>query len=54
MELTLVGTPQQTIEEWIQANGARKYKFIEMSLEERFIEYTEPQGQKKLFSWETR
>lgn len=53
LELTLVSTPEEKIAQWLKASGAEKCQAVKMNLEDQFIEYTAPQGRKKLFQWET-
>lgn len=53
LELTLVGTEDEKIEKWIKYSGAEKFQHIKMNLEDQFIEYTEPPGNKRLFQWES-
>ena len=53
LELTLVSTPEEKIAQWLEASGAEKCQTVKMNLEDQFIEYTAPQGRKKLFQWET-
>ena len=52
VELILVGTSDEEIEEWAEKSGACEHKYIKMNLEDQFIEYTEPANGKKLFQWE--
>ncbi len=53
LELTLVATPEEKIDQWVKASGAEKCQSVKMNLEDQFIEYTAPQGRKNLFQWET-
>ena len=52
LEVTLVGTNEQKIDEWAKSAGATQYKILQMNLEDQFIEFTAPPGRKKLFQWE--
>ena len=52
LELTLVGTTQQQIQSWANNKNALEFQQIEMNLEDRFIEFTQPKKDKKLFQWE--
>ena len=54
LELTLVSTPEEKIDQWVKTSGAEKYQPVKMNLEDQFIEYTAPKGRKKLFQWETK
>jgi ABC-2 type transport system ATP-binding protein len=54
LELTLVATPDEKIDQWVKASGAEKCQIVKMNLEDQFIEYTAPKGRKKLFQWETK
>jgi len=52
LEVTLVGTNEEKIDEWAKSAGAAQYKIVQMNLEDQFIEFTAPPGRKKLFQWE--
>jgi ABC-2 type transport system ATP-binding protein len=52
LELVLVGTADEKITEWASSAGATDYQAVNMNLEDQFIEYTAPAGQKKPFVWE--
>jgi len=52
LELTLVGTEEEKINEWARSAGAEKCEIIQMNLEDQFIEFTAPSDRKKLFQWE--
>jgi ABC-2 type transport system ATP-binding protein len=52
LELTLVGTEDHVIASWAQSVGADDFQIVQTSLEDQFIEYTEPPERKKLFEWE--
>ncbi len=52
LELVLVGTEEEKIVEWAKSAGAMDYQPVNMNLEDQFIEYTAPAGQRKMFQWE--
>jgi ABC-2 type transport system ATP-binding protein len=52
LELVLVGTADDKIAEWAKSAGSEDYKHVNMNLEDQFIEYTAPAGQRKMFPWE--
>ncbi len=52
LELILVGTDDDRIDDWAKTAGAEKYQIVKMNLEEQFIEYTAPAGRTRLFRWE--
>jgi ABC-2 type transport system ATP-binding protein len=52
LELTLVGGEDHMIEHWANSANAARYTIAKMTLEDQFIEYTEPPNRKKLFKWE--
>lgn len=54
LELTLVATDDEKIDQWVKASGAEKYQSVKMNLEDQFIEYTAPKGRKRLFQWEVK
>jgi len=52
LELVLVGTGNNRIDEWAKVVGAEKHQIVQMNLEDQFIEYTAPASKGKLFRWE--
>ncbi|MHC4836020.1 MAG: ATP-binding cassette domain-containing protein, partial [Planctomycetota bacterium] len=52
LELTLVGTTDEQIEQTAQAVGAKECKRVELNLEDQFIEFTAREKSKPLFQWE--
>ena len=54
LELVVVGADDAKIAGWAKSAGASDYQAVNMNLEDQFIEYTAPVGQKKLFQWEER
>jgi ABC-2 type transport system ATP-binding protein len=52
LETILVGTSEENIAQWAKSAGAAQHKIVQMNLEDQFIEFTAPQGRKKLFQWE--
>jgi ABC-2 type transport system ATP-binding protein len=52
LELILVKTPKETIQQWGQENQADRCEFVPMTLEDQFIEFTAPNHKRKLFKWE--
>jgi ABC-2 type transport system ATP-binding protein len=54
LELTLVGTDDEKIDEWARRCGAENHTIIAMNLEDQFIEFTEPPNRRRLFKWEER
>lgn len=54
LELVLVNTPDERIEQWAKSSAAIDYQSLNINLEEQFIEYTARAGRTKLFTWEAR
>ena len=52
LELTLVGTTDEQIEQTARAVGAKECKRVELNLEDQFIEFTAREKSKPLFQWE--
>ena len=52
LEVTLVGTSDEQIEDWANKAGAANHKYVSMNLEDQFIEFTAPANEKRLFQWE--
>jgi len=52
LELTLIGTSDKQVQAWAGAVGATYHKYIDMNLEDQFIEFTAPDNGKRLFQWE--
>ena len=53
IELVLVKTPDDRIEQWAQSHQAEEVEIADMSLEDQFIEFTAPKQCQTLFRWET-
>ena len=53
LELTLIGTDEETIKQWAQTTGAERHQAVRMNLEDQFIEFTAGPERKRLFQWET-
>jgi len=53
LELVLVGTSEQVMRQWAQANQVSKVEVAAMNLEDQFIEFTAPEQPKRLCQWET-
>jgi ABC-2 type transport system ATP-binding protein len=54
MELTLVGAGDAEIAEYAGQAAATRYDFVEMNLEDQFIEFTAPPNHRRLFQWEEK
>jgi ABC-2 type transport system ATP-binding protein len=52
LEAVVVGISQEEIKQWAEQKGADAAHFVEMNLEDKFIEYTQPGEGKRLFEWE--
>ena len=52
LELTLVGTGAAEVAVWAQQAGTERFDFVEMNLEDQFIEFTTPPHRRRLFQWE--
>lgn len=52
IELVLVNTTEQEIEDWFGRNNAKEYEVIQTNLEDQFIDYTSHENHGKLFKWE--
>ena len=52
LELTLVGVGDAEVAAWAQQAGTECYDFVEMNLEDQFIEFTAPPHRRRLFQWE--
>ena len=52
LELTLVGVGEAEIASWAKQAGTERYDFVEMNLEDQFIEFTAPPHRRRLFQWE--
>jgi ABC-2 type transport system ATP-binding protein len=52
LELTLVGVDDAEVAEWAHQAGAERHDFVEMNLEDQFIEFTAPPNHRRLFQWE--
>lgn len=54
LELTLVGTDDETVAAFAKSARAKTYDVVTMNLEDQFIEFTAPANHKRLFQWEER
>jgi len=52
LELTLVGVGDAEVADWARQAGAERFDFVEMNLEDQFIEFTAPPHRRRLFQWE--
>ncbi len=52
LELTLVGVGDAEVADWARQAGAERFEFVEMNLEDQFIEFTAPPNHRRLFQWE--
>ena len=52
LEAVVVGVSDEEVREWGEKKGAEVVHFVEMNLEDKFIEYTQGEGGKRLFEWE--
>jgi len=52
LELTLVGVDEAEVAAWARQVGTERYDFVEMNLEDQFIEFTAPPHRRRLFQWE--
>ena len=52
VDLLLVGTPQDTLEQWMDQNGGLKHESMPLTLEDQFIEFTAPMSPKRIMRWE--
>ena len=52
VELLLVGTPEETIIEWAQTQGAVRHEILPMTLEDQFIDFTAPEKTRRIMRWE--
>jgi ABC-2 type transport system ATP-binding protein len=52
LELTLVGVDEAEVAAWARRAGTERYDFVEMNLEDQFIEFTAPPHRRRLFQWE--
>lgn len=52
LEAVVVGVGDEEIEQWGKEKGAEVTHFVEMNLEDKFIEYTQGGEGKRLFEWE--
>jgi len=52
LELTLVGVDDAEVAAWADRAGTERFDFVEMNLEDQFIEFTSPPHRKRLFQWE--
>lgn len=52
LELTLVGVDEAEVAAWARQAGTERYDFVEMNLEDQFIEFTAPPHRRRLFQWE--
>ncbi len=52
LELTLVDVGDAEVADWARQAGAERHEFVEMNLEDQFIEFTAPPNHRRLFQWE--
>jgi len=52
LELTLVGVGEAEVAAWARQAGTERLDFVEMNLEDQFIEFTAPPHRRRLFQWE--
>jgi ABC-2 type transport system ATP-binding protein len=52
LEITVVNTAEQVVQDWAKQAGATDCKLVQMTLEDQFIEFTAPAKKGKLFDWE--
>ncbi|MCD4830353.1 MAG: ABC transporter ATP-binding protein [Anaerohalosphaeraceae bacterium] len=52
IETTLINTTDEQIKSWAKGAGAIEYNYLKLSLEDQFIDFTEPNKKGKLFDWE--
>jgi ABC-2 type transport system ATP-binding protein len=52
LELTLVGAGDAEVADWARQAGAERFDFVEMNLEDQFIEFTASPHRRRLFQWE--
>ena len=52
IEMILVGTSKEEIDQWMVAHEASQYAIVPLTLEEQFIAFTTTQKSRKLFRWE--
>ncbi|HAL44421.1 MAG: hypothetical protein A2Y12_08335 [Planctomycetes bacterium GWF2_42_9] len=52
LEVTVVNTSENAIQDWANAGGAKDCKKAALNLEDQFIEFTSPVKKGKLFDWE--
>jgi ABC-2 type transport system ATP-binding protein len=52
LEMTLVDVGDAEVADWARQAGAERYEFVEMNLEDQFIEFTAPPNHRRLFQWE--
>ena len=50
-ELLCVGVTQQEVTDWAQSQGADQCQLLPMTMEDQFIEFTEPPNRAQLFQW---
>jgi len=54
LELTFIGTEISKVEQWMRSAGVEKYDYVALSLEDQFIEFTEPKDRNRIFQWEEK
>lgn len=52
LELTLVGVGAAEVAAWAKQAGTEHFDFVEMNLEDQFVEFTTPPHRRRLFQWE--
>lgn len=51
-DLLLVGTPQEVLEKWMDQADTIKHEILPLTLEDQFIDFTEPGPTRRLLRWE--
>jgi ABC-2 type transport system ATP-binding protein len=54
VEFLCVGVTEVALTDWAQAQGAERCQVQPMTMEDQFIEFTEPQKRTQLFHWEEK
>ncbi len=52
LEITVINTSEQIIEQWAKTLGAKYCRQVQLNLEDQFIEFTAPVKKGRLFDWE--
>jgi len=54
VEVAYIKTDAASLNSWAESLGAESHEDVPMTLEDQFIEFTAPTGQKRVFPWEER